>query len=212
MRLTKEIKLKIEMIKAPLLLVGGDSSEFFSEADSRDLFFLEGGEVKIANIRELIRWLYLKPAFSKNKLVIIKDVEKVNLQSANALLKILEEPPDFSRIILTTQEEQKILPTILSRCIKIKFPVLQITSEPGEYLSPETLSKKSLSERFKWVEKVYQLNDLEQILILWLDFYRKKLLSGEDVVSLLKEIQEARDLLSSNISLKLLLENLTLRF
>lgn len=54
------------------------------------------------------------------RIAIISDIEKMTLQAANRLLKTLEEPPENSMIILTTNSKSRLLPTILSRCIQIK--------------------------------------------------------------------------------------------
>lgn len=82
----------------------------------------EGKEIKIDQIREVIDFLSLKS--DKGKVVIIEKAENMNVESGNAILKTLEEPPHKSLIILTTSNQSKILPTILSRLKKIKFAKL----------------------------------------------------------------------------------------
>src|SRR5262249_45982772 len=52
---------------------------------------------------------------------LISDADNMNPQSANALLKILEEPPKNSLLILTTAKLNSLLPTIIGRCQKIHF-------------------------------------------------------------------------------------------
>ncbi len=82
----------------------------------------DGKNIKIDQIREIISFLKLKS--EKGKVVIIEKAEKMNTEAANALLKTLEEPPDNSMIILTTSNQNNLLPTIVSRCKKIKFKPL----------------------------------------------------------------------------------------
>ncbi len=80
--------------------------------------------VKIDDIRNLQRQANLKPYEGKMKVFIIDNAHKLNLESANSLLKILEEAPPQSLIILITHQGQKILKTIVSRCKMIKFSPL----------------------------------------------------------------------------------------
>jgi len=91
-----------------------------------DVFIVEpkGQSIKIDDIRELIRKLNLKSFESPNKIVIINNAEKMTEESANTLLKTLEEPPNNTYIILITSQIEIILPTIRSRCIKIPFQPL----------------------------------------------------------------------------------------
>jgi DNA polymerase-3 subunit delta' len=85
-------------------------------------------EIKIDQIREMQRKLSLSSGGKKYQVAIIDEAERLNKQAQNALLKTLEEPNDSSLIILVASSTQKILPTIISRCQKIKFgPV-----SPGE--------------------------------------------------------------------------------
>lgn len=52
------------------------------------------------------------------RIAVICDADKLNMQAANRLLKILEEPPPGSRILLSTSRPNALLPTILSRCVR----------------------------------------------------------------------------------------------
>lgn len=79
-------------------------------------------EIKIGQIREVIDFLRLKS--KTGKVVIIEKAEKMNTEAANALLKTLEEPPENSMIILTTSNQNALLPTVVSRTRKIRFKPL----------------------------------------------------------------------------------------
>jgi DNA polymerase III subunit delta' len=78
-------------------------------------------EIKIDKIKEAQRELFLFPYRGKYRVLVIDNAHKLNESSQNALLKILEEPNKTSVIILVTHEEDKIIPTIRSRCQKIQF-------------------------------------------------------------------------------------------
>jgi DNA polymerase-3 subunit delta' len=83
--------------------------------------------IRINSIRELRKSLYLKSNDIGRKMVLIFDAHLLTAgqaESANALLKILEEPPQNTTLILVTDKKNQLLPTILSRCQHIDFPPL----------------------------------------------------------------------------------------
>ncbi len=84
--------------------------------------------INIDLTRRLIDFLSLKPNFTKYKIIIIEDMEQLNINSANSLLKTLEEPPMYALFFLITHNAQSILPTILSRAQK--FTINPNTSFP----------------------------------------------------------------------------------
>lgn len=71
--------------------------------------------------------IVVKPYSSKYKIYIISDAQLLNPQAQNALLKTIEEPPEYAIIMLLTNNIDKLLPTILSRCIVLNFkPIKEI--------------------------------------------------------------------------------------
>jgi len=79
----------------------------------------------IASARLLSRQLRLTPAMARHKLFLVGDAERLavqraNPEAANALLKALEEPPADTVIVLTSSEPEALLPTILSRVVRIR--------------------------------------------------------------------------------------------
>jgi|Deesub1362B_J571_1020462.scaffolds.fasta_scaffold00243_4 DNA polymerase-3 subunit delta' len=85
------------------------------------IFSPQGQFIKIDQMRFLIQTAYLKPMIGSNRVFIIDQAEKLNEEASNAILKILEEPPLFSLIILITNNPSFLLPTIRSRCQIIPF-------------------------------------------------------------------------------------------
>ena len=81
----------------------------------------EGTSIKIDPIREFIKKVYEKPVVSNRKVYIINDSNYMTKEAQNALLKTLEEPPEYVTIVLITSNENMFLPTIKSRCTKITF-------------------------------------------------------------------------------------------
>ncbi|KJJ84146.1 DNA polymerase III delta prime subunit [Candidatus Omnitrophus magneticus] len=82
--------------------------------------------IKIDEIRALKDRLSLKPFESVINAAIIEDAHMLRRESSNALLKILEEPPEGTIFILITNKKETLLPTIISRCIEVKFHPLPI--------------------------------------------------------------------------------------
>ena len=77
--------------------------------------------VTVEQLRELMREIQLKPTEAEHKVAIITAADRLNIQAANAFLKTLEEPPANSVLILLSIEPQRILETILSRCLRLNF-------------------------------------------------------------------------------------------
>lgn len=75
----------------------------------------------VDNIRELRESIKYPPAAGRKKVYIIDEVHMLSTGAFNALLKTLEEPPEYVVFILATTEPQKLPATILSRCIRLDF-------------------------------------------------------------------------------------------
>ena len=77
--------------------------------------------ITIDQMRELMQTVHLKPTQAKWKVEVIVAADRLNVQAANAFLKTLEEPPQNSVLILLSTEPDRILETILSRCLRLNF-------------------------------------------------------------------------------------------
>jgi len=77
--------------------------------------------IKIEQMRFIKQMAYLKPFSGTKRVFIVEQAEKMNEESANSLLKVLEEPPSFTHVILVTSNPFLILPTIRSRCQVLGF-------------------------------------------------------------------------------------------
>lgn len=76
--------------------------------------------IKIDQIRTLIDWADNKPKFAHYKMGLIANAQALTVQSANALLKILEEPNPHSCFLLLAESRHGLLPTLVSRCFIIE--------------------------------------------------------------------------------------------
>ena len=108
----------------------------FDSGNNPDFVLIEpdGNSIKIAQIREMQENVYTKPIVSSKKVFVINDSDKMTEEAQNSLLKTLEEPPEYIIIILITANENKLLNTIKSRCLKISFNNLE-TSDLISYIN-----------------------------------------------------------------------------
>jgi DNA polymerase III subunit delta' len=100
------------------------SSPFFSLNNWLDAIEVGNaqGLIFASEASEIIRKLSLKAFESDFKIMIIWLPEKMHLATANKLLKMIEEPPERTLFLLVSEESDKIIPTILSRCQLVKIP------------------------------------------------------------------------------------------
>ncbi len=76
--------------------------------------------VSVDSIRQdLVSDVYIKPYSRDIKVYIIPDADLLNTSCQNAILKTIEEPPEYVRLLLLTENSQRLLPTIRSRCIEL---------------------------------------------------------------------------------------------
>jgi DNA polymerase-3 subunit delta' len=84
------------------------------EPDDRD-------SIKIDVVRELLSRTGFRPFEGRRRVVLIRDAEALEVAAQNALLKSLEEPPPATVFMLTTAVPSALLPTVLSRCMRLRF-------------------------------------------------------------------------------------------
>lgn len=80
------------------------------------------GMIYTAEAAEIIKKLNLKSFESDFKIMIIWLPEKMNQTTANKLLKLIEEPPEKTLFLLVSEEPDKLIPTVISRCQLVKIP------------------------------------------------------------------------------------------
>ena len=95
------------------------------------------GAIRVADAEQIIKKVSVKPYEADYKVFIIWMVEKMNNETANKLLKILEEPPEDTKFILIAERTDNILSTIISRCQVHQFNLI-----------PIEVIKKELTDRF----------------------------------------------------------------
>lgn len=175
----------------------------------------------IEDVRNIQKAILLKPFRGKTKAVVINAYENITLEAQNALLKILEEPPRNTVIVITTANKEFFLPTIISRC---KVIVLQ---EKEIELTQDNLSSLKQTLDILLTGKVGDKLRVAQDItgdkgdaILWLEkmavFAKDKLTKNNSslrYLNFLKELQKTyKAIKSTNVSQRTALENLFLSF
>lgn len=97
--------------------------------------------IRINEIRELKRKITLKAFEAKYKVVLIWNAEKINTEAANAMLKLLEEPPERTIIIMTVSDTAALLTTINSRCQRIQMHRIEDATLAGYLRTAHSLQE-----------------------------------------------------------------------
>jgi replication-associated recombination protein RarA len=125
--------------------------------------------IGIEDIKAIQEKIFLKPIISKDKLIIIEDAQLLTPEAQNALLKVLEEPPANTIIMLCTETKETLLPTILSRCqiIELEEDIPQLSEKTIEELNIfiESLPNLSIADRLKQAEQLAKDKDKALIWI-----------------------------------------------
>jgi DNA polymerase III subunit delta' len=147
-----------------------------------DVLFVrsQGAFIKVDQVRELKERLRFRPFEARLRVVIIEEAQHLKDEAANALLKILEEPPRQNLFILTVLEPQMLLPTIVSRCCHIRFQPLDDRSiedfliREGQFpadrarewsaLAGGSLERARKLVEGRWIEHIWEIvSELERL-------------------------------------------------
>lgn len=169
-----------------------------------DLIVFEHGE-GIEVLREKFNKIFIRPHSSEFKLFVIKSVDRLTLEQANTLLKVLEEPPVYARILLSADNISSVIKTIKSRVKSVILPCERPIDERESALA------KWFEEPFSgYLKEIAKLEDDEILTELngGLEDCRRKGLN-ELNSELFKSMAQALSLISNtNVNRKLLLEKL----
>lgn len=119
-----------------------------------DVFALEPDDkasIKIDVVRDTLGRTAFKPFEGQRRVIIVREADALEPQAQNALLKSLEEPPPGTVFILTTNVASALLPTVLSRCMRLRFGRLTardieaILTRDGEVSPPEAREAAALA-------------------------------------------------------------------
>ena len=194
------------------------SCESIENGNNPDLVIIDeqANSIKTEQIKELTSDVLEKPIKGSKKIYIINNSENMTKEAQNALLKTLEEPPEYAVIILVTSNENLLLNTIKSRCIKILFSNLS-DEEILEYFerNHEDISKTMVSTFGGSIERAINLKDKDEIFSI-LDyintcFYNKminNISKAEKYNNCIQAVEEAKTRLRRNSNYDMTIDNL----
>ena len=132
------------------------------------------GQIGVDEAEEIIKKLFLKSYEGGYKIIIIWMAEKMNTAAANKLLKLIEEPPRDTLILLIAENEEQIINTILSRCQVLHFKSLSESEIKSTLIlehaiNDNTAAKIAHQSHGNWNKAQHLIlnNDNEQIFEKW---------------------------------------------
>lgn len=160
------------------------------QVQASSLHVYDGASSGIDEVREIIKSLKYT-ALNKNdqRIIIIENIDRIGHEAQNALLKILEEPPDNTIFIATTSELNAVLPTVVSRMHQINIRSLSLDQAKGTFadiasndeitkayhLSSGVLAlminilkteQHDLLDAIQWAKDILQLSAFERLLLI----------------------------------------------
>ncbi len=160
--------------------------------------------ISIAAVRALRARLSFKPHSSSHHLVIIPNAAAMTPEAQSALLKILEEPVAPTIFLLGVADEQLLLPTVVSRCQRVRIGKEETQAGEGELLAE--IIKRPLSEQFRLAEQLAQDPTLIAKVDRWIIELRRKL-KLKDIRTVLAVKEK---FITTQVNKRLLLEDLFL--
>jgi DNA polymerase-3 subunit gamma/tau len=160
---------------------------------SLDVIEIDGASNRgIDEIRVLRENVKFSPTSGKFKVYIIDEVHMLTPEAFNALLKTLEEPPEFVKFIFATTQPDKVIPTILSRCQRFDFrriPLMEIISQLKKIVADEKIAVDDDVLLAIAKSSDGSLRDAESLLDQLASFSQDKV-SLKDVISMLGIVQQ----------------------
>lgn len=164
-----------------------------NQGRSLDVIEIDGASNRgIDEIRALRENVKFSPTQGKYKVYIIDEVHQITPDGFNALLKTLEEPPEFVKFIFATTHPQKVMPTIISRCQRMDFrriTVIEIIAQLEKIICQEniTVDKEVLAAVARSSDG--SLRDAESVLDQLVSFSKENI-SLKDAISVLGMVEQ----------------------
>lgn len=180
--------------------------------DHPDLIYFEDNQkLGVEQAKKIKEFLSIKPFSVKGKAVAVVSAQNLTVDAQNALLKTLEEPPGQSIILLGTDNENSLLPTIISRCeiVILEQNNQKVMLERSDSISEEIekLINSSIDQRFEFIEKLEQKQEFLDAL---LSYFRQKMLIDPKYLGITQKILQALEWSSANGNQRAILEYLML--
>lgn len=190
-----------------------------------DIVYVDKGDkaiIGVDKIRDVIKEAYIRPKLSDKRIFIIDEAHLMNDASQNALLKVIENPPEYAIFVFLTESKNMLLQTVRSRSMIIKIPplsneeiikisdkksqigVMYAKGNPGRYL--ELLDDEEFSyireEFFREITKLFSEDEYSvyKILDFFLKYEEKKESLFQFLVSFFEDIMLKKNKISLTLT------------
>lgn len=167
-----EINYDAEALIYNLLVNNSNLKLKFDRDKLSDLLVIEPekNSITIDKIRDIAKFVSTKPFESNDKVVLIKQADLMRTEASNALLKNLEEPKPFVYFILLTDNKNKLLKTIISRCQVINY-LSERENEEFDYSQILDILDKSMGQNLlTMLDSKEYLSDFQKNTDVLFDF------------------------------------------
>ena len=207
------------LISASLQQRIGEIKKIIAEAELKNphpdlLYFSSEAKLGIEQARIIKEHFSLKPYSSLGRGVVLEDASSLTDEAQNALLKTLEELPEYGLFILATDSDLKLLPTVLSRCQIVRMQPSRLQAKSSYPEEIEKLLKSTVEQRFEYIEK---LNDREEFLHALVSYFHQQLQESTHARTnlaglnqFLKALLQAEEWQKQNVNIRAILEYLML--
>lgn len=180
--------------------------EFELKQDHPDVLYIQAEEkLGVEQARRIKEHFLLKPYQAKGRGVVVEDLSNITPDAQNALLKVIEEPPEEAILLFGTTSTHHLLPTFLSRCQIIEFG--NTTDHITTFPDIEKLLTQDTAERFKLVEKT---DDKDALLSQLLRYVEQELIKKPEYVHFAKIVLEMERFQKAHVNVRGILEYLML--
>jgi DNA polymerase III delta prime subunit len=171
--------------------------------------------IGIEDIKRIQKEMIFTPYIESVQIALIFNAQKLTTEAQNSFLKTLEESNSSTAYFLITDNEQNLLPTIISRAQKIYTKEISIESKTQN--TPKILNL-NLIDAFSQIEEIAKEKEKTDALILELELYYQQLLKDaldgnrqtKQICDNIQRVLKTRERLDANGNRRLLLENLFL--
>ena len=170
---------------------------------------IDGKSIGIDRSKEVIKFAQKKPANGPVKLAVINDAHSLTIEAQNALLRVLEEHPDYLHLVLVAPSESGLLETVLSRCKRFELSSTAVPQDKKKgkeklLISIEELYSLPIGERSGFAAKIAkkEKDEILQILYGWVSEEHKssRPQNAEKILSTITDLQ------TTNVNTRLGLE------
>lgn len=144
-----------------------------------------GLSISIEAVKKINDWVWMKSDFTK--VLIISSAEKMTPQAQNSILKIVEEPPESTVIILVSQNPDMLLDTIRSRCITIDS---EIEKKEENLERAEQFSKMNFIERISFIDGLLKEENSRELALNLLEELINYFIGTKRDVNVLESLKE----------------------